>query len=179
MLRAPPPLAEDRPGDASKNHDQFCPKYILGDTKMPRKRIQKNGYPLPSKPDGEFTQDELDCYAELVRQIRKKGTESAASVEEVILAACLKARVDYFRKRVRNLDDIVIIGSTGSETVHPLVRELRAAECSYGTLLGKLLLTTRAALSGSSKRPSPSEPVTPGDAGETGGIIRLMKASGE
>jgi hypothetical protein len=146
---------------------------------MPRRTPKKNGFPLPDRPEGDFSPEELECYAELLRQIRKKGTETAASVEEVVLAACLKARVDYFRRRVKNLDDVVVIGSSGHEMVHPLVRELRAVETSYGTLLGKLLLTTRAALSQHSKKPEQAAPPTGEDAGETGGILRLLQASGE
>jgi hypothetical protein len=134
---------------------------------------------LPEVPEANFTPAELESYSELVRQIRKAGTETATPVEAVILAAKQRARMEAIRQRVAGLPDIVVRGSLGQQTLHPLVKELRVLEVAYSGSIGRLLLTTRAALSGSSRRAGPSEGPSAEDAGETTGILRLMKASGE
>ena len=146
---------------------------------MPRHKPKKNGFPLPDIPEANFSPAELESWTELVRQIRKAGTETATPVEAVVLAAKQRARLEAIRSAVSELPTFVVRGSLGQQTLHPLVKELRALESAYAATIGRLLLTTRAALSGANRLAKPSEGPTAQDSGESTGILRLMKASGE
>ena len=108
---------------------------------MPAK-VFKKIVVLPPKPKG-LTTEEMDCYLDLVQQLKENQTDLDTPLEVVLLGARQKARLNKLYQDVQALEGNFLIETmTNPARLHPLVQELRNMERSYLDTLGKMLLTT-------------------------------------
>jgi hypothetical protein len=109
-------------------------------------KVFKKIVTLPAKPKG-LTVEEMDCYLDLVQQLKENQTHHETPLEVVLLGAKQKARLNKLYQDVQDLrGNFLIETMTNPARLHPLVQELRTMERTYLDTLGKMLLTTTSRL---------------------------------
>lgn len=104
-------------------------------------RVFKKVVKLPAKPPG-LEPAELEAYRDLVAQIKENETDTETPLENVLVAARQKARLERMIRDYHQLKDLLIETMTNPARVHPLVQEIRNLEKGYMDTLGRLCLTT-------------------------------------